>query len=49
MTGRNKRIRIDESTDRRVIKSGLEVIEPGLGIEVVAPVAEGIDISQVTV
>ena len=40
-------VRINKSTDGRSIKSGLQIIEPGLGIEIVSAVAEGIDIGQV--
>ena len=36
-------IRIDESADFRIIVAALEVIEPSLGIVIVATVAEGID------
>ena len=42
MTSRNQRIRINESADGGVVVSALQVIEPGLFVEVVAAVAEGV-------
>lgn len=35
---------VDESTDGRIVVTGLEVIEPGLGIVVVATVAQRVDL-----
>lgn len=38
LAGRNEGIGIDKSTDGGVVISGLQVIEPGIGIVVVAAV-----------
>ena len=35
---------VDESADCRVIVSGLEIVEAGFGILVIAPVAQGVDL-----
>jgi len=47
LSGACKLIRIDESSYFGIIISGLQVIEPGLGIVDIAAVAEGIDIGEV--
>ena len=48
MSCRGVAIRIDESTDCRVIIAGLEVIEAAFGIVIVASVAEGVLVGQFT-
>ena len=42
LAGAGVRVRIDEASQLRVIVPGLEVIEAGVVILVVAPVAEGV-------
>ena len=49
LTGACKYVSIDKSADRGVIVAGLQVVEVRLIIEVVAPVAEGVNVLQVAV
>lgn len=44
---RIRTVSINESTELGSVVTGFEVIEAGVGIEVVAPVAEGIDVGHV--
>ena len=46
LAGGSEGVGIEESANRRVVISALEVIEPGLGIVVIAAVTEGVDGSQ---
>ena len=43
MSCRNKSIRIDKSSDLRIIITALEVVEPRLRIEIVTAVEKGIE------
>ena len=49
MSGGNKCIRVDESTDSRVIVTGLEVIEPGFVVVVVGAITEGVDVGHLAI
>ena len=44
LAGAYKGISIEESADCGIVISGLEIIEPGLGIVIIAAVTEGVDI-----
>ena len=46
LTGARKCVRVDESTNRRVVVAGLQVVEVGLVIVVVASVAEGVQVCK---
>ena len=46
LAGGSDGVGINESANRRVVISGMKVIEPGFGIVVIAAVAEGVDGSQ---
>ena len=48
MTSRGVAIRTDESSNIRIVVTGLEVIIAGLCVVIVAPVTDGIDFSYCT-
>ena len=46
LAGRGVAVRIDEAADLRVVIPGLEIVEPCLGIVVIAAIPQGIDRSH---
>ena len=48
LPSRNKSVRTDESSNIRIVVTGLEVIIAGLCVVIVAPVTDGIDFSYCT-